>query len=314
MITAPPDERTIHARLERIEASLNRRIAVRRVAAPVGVALAAAMAVGLVATDIVGLAGWRGGAEPAAAAVLENAAEVVASRDLSPGPGEFVLIETHSVVLGFECRDGETCIIVTDETMSRLWVPEDEAGDWVWFRTSVADGRTEQLRAPGGTFYGEASQWDSAHFSALPTDPYLLLNGVYREAVAAGSDPDDYAFQRIADLLRAPSPSADIRAMLLRAAALIPGVELVDDRATLDGLTGVSIGLDKGSMLRQEIIIDPATGLLIGERSVTLTASGGDGDDIPAGTVTESTSVRRTVTPDAPEGGTLHGDATMPPG
>jgi hypothetical protein len=314
MITAPPDERAIDAQLKRIGTSLNRRIIMQKAAAPVGFGLAAVLTVGLVATDVVGLAGWRGGAEPAAAAALENAASVVSTSDLSPEAGEFLLVETHSVALGFDCRDGEQCAILTNEETSQLWVPQNEAGDWVWFRTFVANGHTERFRAPGGTFYGDANQWNAAYFAALPSNAYLFLNGVYREAIAAGSNPDNYAFDRIADLLRTPSPSADVRAMLLRAVAMIPGVELIDSQATLDGETGVAFGRDRDSELRQEIIIDPATGLLIGERSVMLIASGGDGDDIPAGTVTWFTSVRMSVASSAPEGGTLYGDATVPPG
>ena len=45
-----------------------------------------------------------------------------------------------------------------------------------------------------------------------------------------------------------------------------------------------------------DIIIDPATGLLIGEREVTLTA----GETFPAGTATAWTSVQTSVVNSAP--------------
>ncbi|MDQ1059571.1 hypothetical protein QFZ23_003472 [Arthrobacter globiformis] len=72
---------------------------------------------------------------------------------------------------------------------------------------------------------------------------------------------------------------------------------MVDRQATVDGKTGTAIGIiapDPGS--RTDIIIDPATGLMIGERDVLLKASLG----FPAGTAISWTSVSTTVVNAAP--------------
>lgn len=90
---------------------------------------------------------------------------------------------------------------------------------------------------------------------------------------------------------------ADLRAALYKAAALIPGVTVTDEQATLDGRKGIAIGrVETASHRRQDIIIDPKTGLLIGEREV-LTAPEGS---MPAGTATTWTAIETTISGTAP--------------
>jgi hypothetical protein len=52
----------------------------------------------------------------------------------------------------------------------------------------------------------------------------------------------------------------------------------------------------RGSIWREEIIIDPSTGLVIGDREVTLN----DYADIPAGTTLSWSTVHTSVVDDAP--------------
>ncbi|WP_159803608.1 hypothetical protein [Arthrobacter zhaoguopingii] len=103
----------------------------------------------------------------------------------------------------------------------------------------------------------------------------------------------------MADRLRSGVLPADVWASLYQAAALIPGVEFVEDQATLDGCTGTAIGrVEINGNFRQDIIVDPDTGLFIGERRTELTAHGG----IPANTITSWSAVTTTVVADAPAG------------
>lgn len=54
----------------------------------------------LVLTDVVGFAGWRGGSDTAAAAVLEQAANsALENSDPTVGDGEYLLVETKAVHL-----------------------------------------------------------------------------------------------------------------------------------------------------------------------------------------------------------------------
>ena len=90
---------------------------------------------------------------------------------------------------------------------------------------------------------------------------------------------------------------ADLRAALYQAAALIPGVTVMDREATLDGRTGISLGMETpGYKARKELIVDPSTGHLIGEREILLEDQG----SIPAGTAVSWTAVTTTVVDSAP--------------
>ena len=85
-----------------------------------------------------------------------------------------------------------------------------------------------------------------------------------------------------------------------------------DRAATLDGGTGIAFGRDESNGIRQEIIIDPITGLMIGEQQVLLR------DDImpgvPAGESIGWTTVTTTVVDSPPRGGSLCGTGSHPVG
>ena len=101
----------------------------------------------------------------------------------------------------------------------------------------------------------------------------------------------------IADTLRSGVIPADLRAALYQAAALVPGVTVVDRESTLDGKTGISLGMEAHYYpARKEITIDPETGLVIAEREILLEDSQG----IPAGTASAWTAVTTSVVDEAP--------------
>ena len=84
----------------------------------------------------------------------------------------------------------------------------------------------------------------------------------------------------MADLLRSGLVPADLRAALYRVLGKVPGLEITEQVANLDGKKGTAYGIsDDGT--RHDVIIDPATGQFIGERQIT--DEGFEG--IPAGTV-----------------------------
>ncbi len=286
---------------------------------------AAAIVTALVLTNVIGLAGWRGGAEPAAADALHSAARAtIATSDPVVKEGEYLLVETTAVNLAtIGANDGSTASLLF-KSEDELYVPADWNDDWIWsrhpsetYQTFGADSKAavesapsphpgtadELLQAPAGAFYGGEPTMSFGDLASLPRNPLQLLNHIYRVTLGAGPSPDGEALVYIADRLRTGVVPADLRAAFYEAAALIPGVTIVEDRATLDGRTGVAIGRDEGSTFRQEIIIDPTTGLFIGERTVTLVGF----DEIPTGTIISWSAVTTSVTTSAPQGGTVNG-------
>lgn len=70
------------------------------------------------------------------------------------------------------------------------------------------------------------------------------------------------------------------------------GVDVAAEEAAINGREGVAIGHEETNGIRTDLIVDPDTGLLIGERSVATD----DNADFPTGTILmEQTTTARIV-------------------
>ena len=114
----------------------------------------------------------------------------------------------------------------------------------------------------------------------LPTAPRPsarppILYERFRDAAVecrCGNGVDDQTFVVATDLLRGTPLPTDLRAAILRAIALIPGIEQHAERDVL-GRPGVGVAYN-GSQGRQALIFDPATYEMLGERN----GAGGSAD------------------------------------
>lgn len=130
-----------------------------------------------------------------------------------------------------------------------------------------------------------------AFLAGLPRDPAALRDRLYRDSAGAGPSRDGEAFVYVADLLRTGTVPADLRGALYRVLATVPGVEVVARTASVGAATGVAFGWsERSNGILQEVVIDPATGDLVGERRVATA-----GDEVPVGTVIEETLVTRVL-------------------
>ncbi|MEU4804866.1 CU044_5270 family protein [Actinosynnema sp. NPDC023587] len=198
-----------------------------------------------------------------------------------------------------------------DENLVEVWIPADPAGEWLqrrgetghrkWVVGTEADARAAgvvleevpwpEQRAPGGRFVGNAPEGGNWQFptpeflAGLPTDPRRLY-----ERLAEDSGGGAQALVYAVDALRTGRVPAAARANLLRALIHLPGLDVTDRAADLDGNEGVALGISEGGV-RQEVVLDPDTGEVIGERKVSDSVAGG----IPEGTVTSYTSVTTAV-------------------
>jgi hypothetical protein len=294
-------------------------------------AAAALLVGGIVVADVVRPSGP--GATAEAAEILNNAAAAtIRTSDPVVGPGQYLKIETTELTgSGAQAADGSD-INWQETTGGQVYVPADREGEWVWNREGRVplssssekakaeaqklreQSKTENfpkgqvnpmvggvLRANGGAFYGNEPTviigTPLKDADSLPKDPRALLDIIYDRTKGAGKSPEAEAFVTIADGLRTGVVPADLRAALYKAAALIPGVTVGDRQATVDGRTGIAIGIaspDGGT--RRDIIIDPTSGLVIGEQDVLLK----DYPGAPAGTVSTWTSVKTSVVNAAP--------------
>lgn len=287
------------------------------------VAAAAVLATTLVVSDVIDIPDQTP-LNAEAVAVLENAAaSSIHTSDPIVLPGQYLKIDAKSVYAtsGVTADGVESSYEKTDTR--QYYVPADPNDEWVSNidPTTVSDSAPDIVkesvrlfpledpelfdrmygvtRSPGGAAY----QDDFTIFGTptnrledLPRDPQKLLKTIYDHAGAEGS-ADGAAFESIISPLRSGIIPADLRATIYQAAALIPGVDVTDQQATLDGRIGVALGrLSADDAFRDEMIIDPATGLVIGQRTVAIEGAPGS----PAGTVLAWTSVHTSVVDSAP--------------
>jgi hypothetical protein len=278
---------------------------------------AGAIAAALIITGVIVPNGTKGGASAQAAEFLNTAAiATIETSDPVVGPGEYLRISTNRAS---GVTDGtREAPMWLHPTTDILYIPQDRSETWVWerhnlpatvFFNDVGQKAAERdntdpdhtgdpdlngvLRAEAGAFYGGAERTERP-LDQLSRDPATLRDHFYDEYTGGSSSIDEDVWVRITDLFRTGEIPADLRAALYRTIALIPGVTIIEDEATLDGRTGVALGHTepaRGSITREEIIIDPITGLLIGERRVTLV----DQEDIPAGTTVGWSTVETSV-------------------
>jgi hypothetical protein len=250
----------------------------------------------------------------AAAEQLNSAADRTGATDEPLGPGQYRYIATHA---WWMASGGDFAYLA--ENLLETWVPADQEQDWLWRRDVT--GATKRLsgqavrvhetawpegewRAPCGDWFAvsegrtpcsQEGSWQvpTAEFlAALPRNPDRLYERLRGDTEGKGSDADLEVVVYVADVLRTGLVPADLRAALYRALAKVDGLQITERVANVDGRRGTAYGISAAGR-RHDVIVDPATGQFIGERQLTE-----DGyDDIPAGTVTEYTSVTTTVVP-----------------
>ena len=283
------------------------------------VVAAVLVAVGLLLPTFVTRQNKLGNSAEAIAVLNQAAVGALGATDEPVGPGQYRYIETHVWSTVFGGYD-----IFRDEQLTRIWVPaqpDDPLEKWmidrhptgsrVWIEGSEEQARkdgtfldpqqtgvTLQATAPCGNFYGSRTcprtdgLWQDptpSFLAGLPRDPAELLERLQADAPANGRGPTELLVYA-ADALRTGLVPADLRAALYQALTRLDSVELTEDAVNLDGLTGSAIGMNDGQ-IRQDIIIDPASGAFIGDREVTTD----DLDDAPAGTTLSYTAVTTAV-------------------
>ena len=303
-----------------------RRRALRRAGwTGLGVAIAGGVAVAVVATNVFGLGGYSGGAAPAAAAALHKVAvATIHSSDPVVAPGQYLKVAT-TMVGGVDSVDasGHSVPYLSKGTET-LYIPEDRTGVWALVaplskpyktfgpesvKVAEQDYQSELkvspdgdgiLHAQGGAFRGVEPTVTPETLAATPRDPQKLLAYIHQETIGQGSSPDDSVLVYIGDTLACGIVPADLRAAFYETLALVPGVEITDNNATLDGRTGIAFGrIDTHLNVRNEIIVDPASGLLIGHAIVILPNTKWLGG-FPVNTTVEWSAVATSVVDSAP--------------
>jgi len=133
--------------------------------------------------------------------------------------------------------------------------------------------------------------------AGLPREEPKLRERLYQDVAGHGPSDDGEVLTYVADVLRSGLVPADLRRSLFGVLQTVPGVEVAGPSVSIDGATGVGIGrLEPRNGTRQEIVVDPTNGQVIGEREIQVDGGGG----VAPGTVTLQVRVTRTPVDDAP--------------
>jgi hypothetical protein len=276
-------------------------------------AAGAGLAALLVALPI-GILGGSGRVQPAVGQVLREAAAVAAAQEpVAPGPGQFLFTRSedaylHATAYSPRCRthpcDREHPWEATDE-WSVLVPSEREV--WISFgsrrgrvrqvsgkpRFVSADQRAGWVAAGSPSLSGAGRVEDSTlsgasilDASELPTDPATLRRMIEAREIRGVEGPPGEAetFTLIGDMLRESYLPAAVRAAIYRLTAELPGVELLGEVDDPVGRPGTGIAYtDRKRGTRHELIFDPETSALLGERE-SIVRSGAFGFKAPSGT------------------------------
>jgi hypothetical protein len=238
---------------------------------------------------------------------------------LRPGRGQYLYTRSTSAYLSSvayspDCPDGGTpkrpC--EADEEWSVLVPSKRES--WISFDDSLRGRVREVTGKPRFVSAGQRAGWiaagrptlpragrvedtavsdggmllDASEVARLPTDAAALRKVIEAREIRDVQGPPGEAetFTLIGDMLREAYLPPEVRAALFRLTAELPGVELLGEVEDPVGRPGTGIAFtDRRRGTRHELIVDPDTSVLLGERE-SIVRSGSYGFKAPPGTLT----------------------------
>ena len=248
-------------------------------------------------------------AVPAAAAVLEAAADAAGSTPGPPlPPGRMRYVAARQVTLE-AVPDGDRRALVRAGMLTEEWIPVDPDQPWtqhvsddgapqIWHehtRSYTAGDPVPASRWSGrcGGYYPAPGEdpcrrpglWQDpspAFVAGLPHDPHALLARLVADA-AGGGDQEVLAYA--AQALSRDVLPARVRATVYRALALLPDLQVTAPRCLLGGRTGTALGLDREGTRLEVVVADD--GAYLG--SIRRLTAAHDG--LAPGTVTNTTAI-----------------------
>jgi hypothetical protein len=204
---------------------------------------------------------------------------------------QFAFIETYGNYYGVLLAKSGASFIPDAPHSRQIWLSVDGSQPGLLRDPNVSS--TD--RVLGDPYTGPLSA-TLENLTTLPTNPDVLLAKIYKETWGAGPNPQQEAFTTIGDLIRESVVPPELAGALYRAAARIPGIEIIDDSVDALGRHGVAIArTDAG--IRYEWIFEQNTLQFLGERQVLVDQTFGLGGTPqvaglpPVGAVVASTAI-----------------------
>jgi hypothetical protein len=264
----------------------------RRLRVPKLALAAVAVAAVAILVVLISLPGGDGGSDRLADA-LDGAAVAAASQS-PPGVGRpYTYLKTREVSVNTTAADQRSWKVVQSTTREE-WVTRDAAGrlrvvvgpsrfvdsgdraEWEGagrptFLTLGFGGRTEERWLAAGTLRGGIDE--------LPTDPAALARRLRAEASLAHGELPVAAttLGLIAEDLRNPGASPELRQALYRAAKRVPGIHYLGEVTDPADRPGIAVGVTSshsGSPILYSLIFDPRTSEALATETTALDPTG----------------------------------------
>jgi hypothetical protein len=179
-----------------------------------------------------------------------------------PRPDQWTYVELK-IVRGKIAKDKGQA---TSET-TRLWERADG-------RQSAAtrDGKLE-ISTESQDVQQSLPPRDYPTLAGLPTDPRALLDWLRAQEPSGKGDNaqrDDVSYAVIDSMLRDNVLPSRVKATLLRALALIPGVTQSTEPVDFDGRPAIAVGMVQDGWRHEDILLDPTTHEYLGGRTAVV--------------------------------------------
>jgi hypothetical protein len=263
----------IHAEPQRLQWPTRRRW-------PLVLGATAVVAAAAIVASIVLPSGDTGGASPAAAGVLRQAARTAAKAPATapPAPGQFVYTKSQSQNENTAVVDNQAINFFQPQTRE-IWIGPDGSGRLrvsngrPRFATSadranwVAEGKPVLTGAATSDENFGAGGLSYLDLSKLPADPAELKQLIVDRTIEGGPPGDAETFTIIGDLLRETYAPPAVRSALYTIASELPGVQLIGTTTDHAGRSGIAVAYVSHGV-GQELIFDRQTSALLGEQTV----------------------------------------------
>jgi hypothetical protein len=252
-----------------------------------------------------GRLGWRVGVPVAAASVALTALVVVENAGPVERNGEVVSV-LPGLPAARPANAAEAVRYAADAAAQRPFATP-RPDQWFYYEARVTSGRGPGGFVSGGPYHTETTKYwrrvdgsqvaryrdgklvtspinspiareegtyPYAEIAALPANPDAVLAWVRKTVGGVGGGTrdgeDQIAFVSINAVLRDFVLPPPVEAAFFQALGRLSGVTLVPDAVNLDGRPALALARVQEGWLREEILLDPQTYRLIGERSVAI--------------------------------------------
>ncbi|RKR88908.1 hypothetical protein BDK92_3241 [Micromonospora pisi] len=224
---------------------------------------AAALAVGLVTVGGLGKGPDEpSGASGSAAVTFELAAAYAEAQPFTPPrPDQWTYVEIRVVNSDADVRSKG----LKPEVTTQRWRRADGKQ-----AAEIVDGALQIFDEPPGLTRFPPTDYPT--LAGLPTNPHALLDWLRARMGPFNVDTEEQRntglFNAISTILRDNLLPPAVTAALLRAAALIPGVDQAPRQVNIDGRTATAVGRLQDGWRQEDLLLDPGSHEFIGYRSV----------------------------------------------